>query len=84
MAGSRGESLVFLDNHLRHRKTYVEWCKTLMGPILDKLGVEQGGVNSDRLYKLANNAELRRNPSLEFTLALSMSQLSVRLMMLLW
>ena len=29
-----------------------------MGPILDKLGVEQGGVNSDRLYKLANNIEL--------------------------
>ena len=29
-----------------------------MGPINDKLGVEQGGCNSDRLYKLANNAEL--------------------------
>ena len=29
-----------------------------MGPIMDKLGVEQGGVNSDRLYKLANNDQL--------------------------
>ena len=29
-----------------------------MGPICDKLGVEQGGCNSDRLYKLANNIEL--------------------------
>ena len=29
-----------------------------MGPIRDKLGVEQGGCNSDRLYKLANNKEL--------------------------
>ena len=28
-----------------------------MGPIHDKLGVEQGGCNSDRLYKLANNKE---------------------------
>ena len=58
LAGTNGESLIFLDNRLRNRKTYVEWCKTLMGPILDKLGVEQGGINSDRLYKLANNAEL--------------------------
>ena len=29
-----------------------------MGPIMDKLGVEQGGVNSDKLYKLANNDQL--------------------------
>ena len=25
---------------------------------MDKLGVEQGGVHSDRLYKLANNDQL--------------------------
>ena len=29
-----------------------------MGPVRDRLGVEQGGCNSDRLYKLANNKEL--------------------------
>ena len=29
-----------------------------MGPVKDRLGVEQGGCNSDRLYKLANNKEL--------------------------
>ena len=29
-----------------------------MGPISDKLGVEQGGCLSDRLYKLTNNVEL--------------------------
>ena len=29
-----------------------------MGPIMDRLGVEQGGCNSDRIYKLANNKEL--------------------------
>ena len=29
-----------------------------MGPIQDLLGVEQGGINSDRLYKLANNFQL--------------------------
>ena len=55
---ARGEALIFLDNRLKNRKTFIEWNKTVMGPILDKLGVEQGGVNSDRLYKLANNIEL--------------------------
>ena len=29
-----------------------------MGPIFDRLGVEQGGVNSDKLYKLTNNTQL--------------------------
>ena len=36
----------------------MEWDKCLMGPILDLLGVEQGGCLSDRLYKLANNEQL--------------------------
>ena len=29
-----------------------------MGPIKDSLGLEQGGVNSDKLYKLCNNNQL--------------------------
>jgi hypothetical protein len=58
LAGSHGEGLIFLDNRLGNRKTYPEFQKVLMGPISDQLGVEQGGCLSDRLYKLANNAEL--------------------------
>ena len=58
LAGTQDEGLIYLDNRLRFRKTFVEWDKTLKGPICDKLGVEQGGCNSDRLYKLANNKEL--------------------------
>ena len=58
LAGSHGQGLIFLDNRLKNRITFVEWAKVLMGPIDDKLGVEQGGILSDRLYKLANNAEL--------------------------
>ena len=58
LAGSRGEGLIFLNNRLKNRKTFIEWNKTLMGPIIDKIDLEQGGCNSDRLYKLANNAEL--------------------------
>ena len=58
LAGSRGQGLLYLADRLTSRLTYVEWDKCLMGPIKDLLGVEQGGVLSDRLYKLANNEQL--------------------------
>jgi hypothetical protein len=58
LAGSRGEGIIFLDNRLRNRHTFPEWQQTLMGPLRDRLGVEQGGLNSDKLYKLVNNSEL--------------------------
>ena len=58
LSGSRGQGLLYLADRLANRLTFVEWDKCLMGPILDKLGVEQGGVLSDRLYKLANNEQL--------------------------
>ena len=58
LAGSRGQGLLYLADRLSNRKTYVEWDKCLMGPILDRLGVEQGGCLSDREYKLANNEQL--------------------------
>ena len=58
LAGSRGQGLIYLADRLSNRRTYVEWDKRLMGPILDQLGVEQGGCLSDRLYKLVNNEQL--------------------------
>ena len=58
-AGTCDQGLVYLNNRLSSRLTYCEWSKDLMGPIHDLLGVEQGGVNSDRLYKLANNCQLK-------------------------
>ena len=58
LAGSRGQGLLYLADRLTNRQTFVEWDKCLMGPIKDLLGVEQGGVLSDRLYKLANNEQL--------------------------
>ena len=36
----------------------VEWEKEILGPILDTQGVEQGGVPSDRVYRLSNNEQL--------------------------
>ena len=57
-AGTCDQGLVYLNNRLGNRLTFCEWNKALMGPILDKRGVEQGGINSDRLYKLANNYQI--------------------------
>jgi hypothetical protein len=58
LAGTTGHGLLYIDSRLEKRNTYVEWDKVLMGPIQDSMGVEQGGVNSDRIYKLCNNAQL--------------------------
>ena len=57
-AGSRDQGLLFLDARMANRRTFPQWGTTLMGPICDKLGLEQGAVNSDRLYKLCNNSQL--------------------------
>ena len=58
-AGTVDHGLLYLNNRLRNRKTFYEWNKEIAGPILDNMGVEQGGINSDRLYKLANNNQLK-------------------------
>ena len=57
-AGAQDQGLLYLDNRLKSRKTYVEWEQQLFGPIADKRGLEQGAVNSDRIYKLCNNSQL--------------------------
>ena len=75
LAGSRGQGLLYLADRLSNRLTYVEWDKCLMGPIHDTLGVEQGGCNSDRLYKLANNEQL--STAQESLLGLKMNDIFV-------
>ena len=58
LAGTRDHGLLYLLNRLSNRRTFPEWDKVLMGPIMDLLGLEQGNVNSDRIYKLCNNNQL--------------------------
>ena len=58
LAGSSDQGLIYINSRLKHRKTCLEYNKVIMGPIDDTIGVEQGGVNSDRLYKLCNNVQL--------------------------
>ena len=36
----------------------LEWDKDILGPIMDTQGVEQGGVPSDKIYRLGNNEQL--------------------------
>ena len=57
-AGTKDQGLLYLINRLSHRRTFPEWDKILMGPIRDLLGLEQGNVLSDKLYKLCNNNQL--------------------------
>ena len=59
-AGTQDQGLIYLNNRLKSRRTYVEWERSLMGPIEDLRGLEQGAVNSDRIYKLCNNSQLEK------------------------
>ena len=55
LSGMDGDSLIYVNNRLTSRKTFIDWNKTVMGPIHDQHGVEQGGANSGDLYKIYNN-----------------------------
>ena len=57
--GTSGKELLYIDKRLENRKTFAEWDKVLMGPIIDKLGVEQGGVNSGDFYKIYAKPQLQ-------------------------
>ena len=57
-AGTKDQGLVYLDARLASRRTFPQWDTTIMGPIHDLRGMEQGAVNSDRLYKLCNKSQL--------------------------
>jgi hypothetical protein len=55
LAGMDGNTINYLNNRFLNRQTYLDWNKNIMGPILDQLGLEQGGINSGDFYKLYNN-----------------------------
>ena len=58
-AGMDGNTIVYMNQRLINRLTFLEWDKNLMGPIMDEHGLEQGGSNSSDLYKLYNNELLK-------------------------
>ena len=58
-AGHKADaSLLYLANRLSSRRTYLQFSSTLMGPIHDGRGVEQGGVNSGDQFQVVNTEEL--------------------------
>ena len=59
LAGTTAECILYLEQRLQNRKTYIEWDKEVVGPISDNRGLEQGGTPSDRLYRLSNNEQLQ-------------------------
>ena len=58
-AGTDDQRLLYLDQRLANRQTYVDFDQQLMGPIHDERGLEQGGVASSDKYKLYNNEQAK-------------------------
>ena len=56
--GIQDQGLLLLNERLKNRKTICEWNGNVMGPISDKWGLEQGGVNCSEFYKVYNNQQL--------------------------
>ena len=58
-----GTSLLYVNNRLQSRRTLLEWDKTLMGPIDDEIGLEQGGISSGDQYKVYNSSQVQSSQS---------------------
>ena len=56
--GISDQGLCLIDLRLKNRKTFCEWERSLMGPIDDLWGLEQGGKNSSDFYKVYNNSQI--------------------------
>ena len=57
LAGTNDHRLIYMNNRLSNRKTFLEFDKQVMGPINDMRGLEQGGCYSSEAYKLYNNEQ---------------------------
>ena len=55
LTGMHGQGVLFMDTRLRNRTTVLEFDKTMVGPIFDEKGLEQGGLSSSDCYKVYNN-----------------------------
>ena len=57
LIGTNDHRLLHIDNRLGSRRTFCEFDKVMMGPILDTLGLEQGGVILLDAYEIYNNEQ---------------------------
>ena len=58
LIGTSGHRLLYIDNRLKHQKTFLEWNNKVLGPIHDEIGFKQGGVSSCELYVAYSNQHL--------------------------
>ena len=58
-SGMTGSALLLINNRLENRSTVYQWDGEMLGPVRDKTGFEQGGINSGDFYKLYNNTQLK-------------------------
>ena len=56
--GTANQSLYIINNRLTNRSSYIKFNTDVIGPINDTQGVEQGGLLSDRLFRLVGNDQL--------------------------
>ena len=56
-AGTDDHRLLYIDQRLKKRRTFCEYDKEMMGPIMDTKGLEQGGIASSDMYKAYNNEQ---------------------------
>ena len=64
--GTTGQNLSFIMRRLQNRITFCEWNNELMGPIIDELGLEQGGKLSSDEWKIYNNEQLTTPQETDF------------------
>ena len=58
LCGTSPASVLFINSRLNCRQTILNWDKQHMGPINDQNGVEQGGLNSGKYYKVFGKPQL--------------------------
>ena len=68
--GTNGNSLLYLNNRLENRQTFIEWDNQIMGPIFDQCGLEQGGVSSSELYRCFGAEQLNTAQKSQFGVSL--------------
>ena len=74
-SGTEGHSLIYLNNRLENRQTFIDWEGNLMGPIMDECGLEQGGVSSSDFYKIYGREQL--STAQESKLGISLGNLTI-------
>ena len=57
IAGTNDQRLLFINERISNRRTFCEFDRIMMGPILDIRGLEQGGISSSDEHKLYNNEQ---------------------------